>query len=145
MRAIEAAASAERAKRPKSPAQQEKAKVDAAVEQGLRALSRAAGLSARMGCVEAGEVRLLRSVADARSRREDDDLRRLGAPRDHPSPSSIHHPRTLIAAASKGGSRASSSSRYAPRSTQRPRSNRSTLSVLAGRSISHRNGTPAAA
>lgn len=58
VRAIRAAASAERAKLPKSPAQKEKAKADAAVDRGLRALLREAGLTAREVRVEAGEVRV---------------------------------------------------------------------------------------
>ncbi|TAK18466.1 MAG: hypothetical protein EPO40_37465 [Myxococcaceae bacterium] len=59
VRTIKAAAAAERQKRPQSPAQRAKAKADAAVEKGLRALLRAAGLSAKTLHVGAGEVRVV--------------------------------------------------------------------------------------
>jgi hypothetical protein len=59
VRAIKAAASAERKKRPQSPAQRTKAKADAAVDKGLRALLRAAGLSVKTLTVGAGEVRVV--------------------------------------------------------------------------------------
>lgn len=59
VRTIKAAAAAERQKRPQSPAQRAKAKADAAVDKGLRALLRAAGLSAKTLHVSAGEVRVV--------------------------------------------------------------------------------------
>jgi hypothetical protein len=63
VRAIKAAAASARAKLPKSAAQRAKAKADAAVNQGLRALLRAAGLSTKAVRVSAGEVRVVLSRA----------------------------------------------------------------------------------
>ena len=65
VRAIAAAAKAERAKRPKTAATKEREKADAAVVKGLRALLRGVGLGAGVVGVEGGEVRVAWTRAQA--------------------------------------------------------------------------------
>ena len=59
VRAITAAAKAERAKRPKTAAAKERDKADAALVKGVRALLRASGLGAAVVSVGGDEVRVV--------------------------------------------------------------------------------------